>query len=135
MLALEVLCPSCGAPAGLPCNGILPPVYCVARCVARDKVEEHGQKSKPLCQKCDRIPCTCMNLCRLCGFHQCCCSALKGLMFPMLLWCPECGTRHIDEGEFATKIHHTHSCQSCGMTWRPAVVATVGVRFLPGFRT
>jgi hypothetical protein len=30
---------------------------------------------------------------------------------PILLWCPEC------------------SCQSCGMTWRPAVVPTVGVQF------
>lgn len=53
---------------------------------------------------------------------------------PMRLTCPACGELHIDEGEFATKPHHTHSCQSCGMTWRPAVVATVGVRFLPGFR-
>lgn len=54
---------------------------------------------------------------------------------PMLLWCPMCGTRHIDEGEFAEKLHHTHSCQNpeCGMTWRPAVVYTVGVKTLPGF--
>lgn len=53
---------------------------------------------------------------------------------PMLLWCPECGERHIDEGEFATKPHHTHACQSCGHVWRPAIVHTVGVRFLPGFK-
>lgn len=53
---------------------------------------------------------------------------------PMLLWCPECGERHVDRGAFATKVHHTHSCQHCGMTWRPAVVPTVGVQFLPGFR-
>lgn len=53
---------------------------------------------------------------------------------PILLWCPECRARHVDEGEFATKPHHTHSCQSCGMTWRPAVVLTVGVQFLPGFK-
>ena len=26
---------------------------------------------------------------------------------PMLLWCPECGERHVDRGEFATKPHHT----------------------------
>lgn len=45
-----------------------------------------------------------------------------------------CGRLHIDEGEFATKPHHTHSCQHCGMTWRPAVVHTVGVQFLPGFQ-
>lgn len=53
---------------------------------------------------------------------------------PMLLWCPECGLRHIDEGEFATKLHHTHACQGCGHVWRPAIVPTVGVRFLPGFK-
>lgn len=27
---------------------------------------------------------------------------------PMLLWCPECGDRHIDVGEFATRKHTTH---------------------------
>ncbi len=53
---------------------------------------------------------------------------------PMLLWCPGCGARHIDVGEFATKKHHTHACQSCGMVWRPAVEATTGVQFLPGFK-
>jgi len=54
---------------------------------------------------------------------------------PMRIPCPDCGELHIDEGEFATKPHHTHSCQHCGLTWRPAVVPTVGVRFLPGFRS
>lgn len=53
---------------------------------------------------------------------------------PMILHCPDCRARHVDKGAFATKVHHTHSCQSCGLTWRPAVVATVGVQFLPGFK-
>ncbi len=53
---------------------------------------------------------------------------------PMILHCPECGKRHIDEGEFATKVHTSHSCQHCGITWRPAIVPTVGVQFLPGFK-
>lgn len=53
---------------------------------------------------------------------------------PMLLHCPWCGHRHIDEGEFATKAHHTHACQNCGMCWRPCIVPTVGVQFLPGFK-
>lgn len=53
---------------------------------------------------------------------------------PMRLPCPGCGVLHLDEGEFATKAHHTHACQECGMVWRPAVVPTVGVRFLPGFK-
>ena len=53
---------------------------------------------------------------------------------PMRLPCPDCGELHIDEGEFATKPHHTHACQQCGNVWRPAIVETVGVRFLPGFK-
>lgn len=53
---------------------------------------------------------------------------------PLILYCPKCGGRHIDEGEFASKPHHTHACQHCGMVWRPAVLATVGVQFLPGFK-
>jgi hypothetical protein len=53
---------------------------------------------------------------------------------PMRLCCEGCGTLHVDEGEFAVKPHHTHSCQECGLTWRPAIVCTVGVRFLPGYK-
>lgn len=53
---------------------------------------------------------------------------------PMFLTCPKCNARHIDEGEFQTRPHHTHSCQSCGLTWRPAIGPTVGVKFLPGFK-
>lgn len=54
---------------------------------------------------------------------------------PILLYCPMCNTRHIDEGTDATTAHHTHGCQNskCGHVWRPAIVATVGVWFLPGF--
>lgn len=53
---------------------------------------------------------------------------------PMRLPCPTCSALHIDEGEFATKSHHTHACQECGNVWRPAIEPTVGVRFLPGFK-
>ncbi len=53
---------------------------------------------------------------------------------PMLLWCPECQGRHVDVGEYETKPHHTHACQQCGHVWRPALVSTVGVQFLPGFK-
>ena len=53
---------------------------------------------------------------------------------PMILTCPACGSRHVDAGIFATKPHHTHACQKCGMVWRPAIVPTVGVQFLPGFK-
>ncbi len=53
---------------------------------------------------------------------------------PMLLWCPMCHERHIDVGEFVNRAHHTHACQGCGHVWRPAIVPTVGVQFLPGFK-
>lgn len=53
---------------------------------------------------------------------------------PMLLTCPECKTRHIDQGEWASKPHHTHACQHCGHTWRPTTINTVGVRYLPEFQ-
>jgi rubredoxin len=59
---------------------------------------------------------------------------IKGAPVPMVLTCPVCGARHIDKGEFAVKPHHTHACQACGLCWRPAVVPTVGVQFLPGFK-
>lgn len=52
---------------------------------------------------------------------------------PITLWCPN-GHRHVDKGAFEAKPHHTHSCQVCGITWRPAVVDTVGVLYLPGFK-
>lgn len=77
-------------------------------------------------------------VCSACGRkegHEDGCPVLRAeLAVPMILTCPSCGERHIDEGEFATKLHHTHACQHCGMVWRPAIVATCGVRFLPGFK-
>lgn len=48
----------------------------------------------------------------------------------MRIRCEMCGTLHIDEGEFATKPHHTHQCEVCGLVWRPAVENTLGVKFL-----
>lgn len=53
---------------------------------------------------------------------------------PLILYCPLCHTRHIDEGEQTTKPHRTHACQNprCGHLWAPAVVPTVGVWTLPG---
>jgi hypothetical protein len=56
------------------------------------------------------------------------------LPIPMLIWCPACNIRHIDAGVWATRAHHTHACQHCGHVWRTAIVATVGVLFLPGFK-
>lgn len=69
---------------------------------------------------------------------------------PMLLFCPRCGTQHIDRpevepgrlisgGPFAGRAvaprvtwnnppHRSHLCHACGIVWRPADVATVGVQ-------
>jgi len=53
---------------------------------------------------------------------------------PLILHCPMCHARHVDEGSQATTPHRTHACQNprCGHLWAPAVVATVGVWTLPG---
>lgn len=53
---------------------------------------------------------------------------------PLRLSCPVCGMWHLDEGDLATTPHRTHACQHCGALWAPAVVPTVGVKFLPGCR-
>ena len=39
-----------------------------------------------------------------------------------------------DEGVMARRPHRTHACQTGGMQWKPALVATAGVQFLPGCR-
>lgn len=54
---------------------------------------------------------------------------------PMILFCPACKERHIDEGYFERKAHTSHSCQNpkCGITWKQALVPTVGVSHLPGY--
>lgn len=59
---------------------------------------------------------------------------VQSVPVPMRLHCPVCHMLHIDDGEFATKAHRDHACQHCGMVWRPALVPTVGVQFLPGYK-
>ncbi|MBR8189140.1 hypothetical protein [Burkholderia vietnamiensis] len=64
---------------------------------------------------------------------------------PMLLFCPRCGEQHIDApepadadidvdgtvitatSEWTNPPHRSHLCHACGIVWRPADVATVGV--------
>lgn len=55
-----------------------------------------------------------------------------GEPIPMLLFCPKCGSQHIDEpdertSEWDNPPHRSHLCHACGCIWRPADVATVGV--------
>lgn len=61
---------------------------------------------------------------------------------PMLLFCPKCGTQHIDAPEdheidkgshvdivldWANPPHKSHLCHTCGNIWRPADIETTGV--------
>ncbi len=70
------------------------------------------------------------------GHHQLSTEVSAPLPIPMILYCPLCHFKHVDVGEFATRVHHTHACQGpgCGLVWRPALVPTVGVEYLPGFK-
>lgn len=53
---------------------------------------------------------------------------------PMLLFCPRCQKQHIDAPEPATgwtnPPHATHTCQHCGLLWRPSNHNTEGVEFV-----
>lgn len=78
-------------------------------------------------------------------------SAPYGQPIPMILFCPACDMQHIDAEEphdenckslgswdsgipdcdcnrWTNPPHRSHRCASCGEIWRPADVATVGVR-------
>lgn len=73
--------------------------------------------------------------------------ALFTVPIPMVLFCPECGTQHIDEAEeervehlhegdqhvgdvivgWDNPPHLSHKCHACSYIWRPADVPTTGV--------
>lgn len=53
--------------------------------------------------------------------------AAGALPAPMHLSCPQCNALHVDEGEWATRPHKTHQCQSCKYEWRPFDYPTYGV--------
>lgn len=52
----------------------------------------------------------------------------------MLLYCPNCGTQHIDapqpEKNWTNPPHRSHECQSCSWTWRPSDAFTNGVEVI-----
>lgn len=54
-------------------------------------------------------------------------AASKESPIKLLLDCPNCKQRHVDEGEWAIKPHIKHRCQFCGHEWRPDYRYTVGV--------
>lgn len=43
------------------------------------------------------------------------------------IWCPVCGTRHIDAPPFDRKVHKIHMCEQCGLLWCSHPIPTVGV--------
>lgn len=49
---------------------------------------------------------------------------------PMELYCPLCHVQHVDEATetWSNPPHRSHLCHNCGCVWRPADVATVGVK-------
>jgi len=49
---------------------------------------------------------------------------------PMILYCPRCHHQHIDKpsGVWSNPPHRSHLCSACGWIWRPADVATTGVK-------
>jgi hypothetical protein len=61
-----------------------------------------------------------------------------GKPIDMLLFCPRCDIKHIDQPEpakgWTNPPHRTHKCQRCGWEWRPADVATNGVAALSSRR-
>jgi len=60
-------------------------------------------------------------------------ASLPSAVVDMLLFCPRCDRQHIDEpkGEWTNPPHATHTCQHCGLLWRPANANTNGVQSLP----
>lgn len=58
--------------------------------------------------------------------------AKSAVPIDMLLFCPKCGTQHIDEpgkgdSSWTNPPHRSHLCDSCNCVWRPADVPTNGV--------
>lgn len=33
------------------------------------------------------------------------------------LFCPKCNKQHLDEGEWAKRLHHKHLCLFCNYVW------------------
>lgn len=53
----------------------------------------------------------------------------KEVSIDMILFCPVCGSKHIDaaEGEWTNPPHKSHLCGNCRTVWRPADIVTNGV--------
>lgn len=51
---------------------------------------------------------------------------------PMVLHCPQCKLKHVDEGIWATLPHRWHLCEACKHEWKPSAGYTVGVEEVPG---
>lgn len=50
----------------------------------------------------------------------------------MILNCPACGARHVEDKKSERAGHAVHDCHFCGVKFQPALVHTMGVKFLTG---
>lgn len=39
-------------------------------------------------------------------------------LYPVKMFCPECGEQHHDEGDLGKKAHTSHVCLKCGRIWK-----------------
>lgn len=60
------------------------------------------------------------------------------LVVDLVLCCPSCGKQHLDTGEWETRVHRVHKCETtpegpntgCGLLWQPCEGPSRGVREL-----
>jgi predicted RNA-binding Zn-ribbon protein involved in translation (DUF1610 family) len=52
---------------------------------------------------------------------------IQPLPIRMIINCPQCGTQHVDTGEWETKPHRSHLCANCGFRFKTSESFTVGV--------
>jgi len=66
------------------------------------------------------------------GDEFCTCGFAQALAFDMpeemIILCDQCHTLHVDDGDFATRPHRTHTCHHCGRDFTIKSAPTVGVR-------
>lgn len=62
-------------------------------------------------------------------------SSARGVPIDMLMFCPRCKLMHVDAPNetqgWTNPPHATHTCQGCGLLWRPSNALTNGVAGLP----
>jgi hypothetical protein len=85
----------------------------------RDEVKLHSASGINKCRDAD----ACAN--------RCMAEAAPLPPIDMVLFCPRCGSQHLDKPDpakgWTNPPHRSHLCAACGLVWRPADVPTNGV--------